>query len=74
MSKSSKKEWEKLFLELDRVRSMPHLDKRRQEDPLFNTQLNFWIESVRFCITELEIWDKQVDFAKCNETIAPESA
>jgi hypothetical protein len=48
---------------------MPHLDKRPQEDPLFNTQLNFWIESIRFCITELEIWDKQGDFAKCNETI-----
>jgi len=69
MSKSLKTESEKLSLELEKIRSIAQERGHRQKDPLFNTQLTFWMESVRFCITELEIWDKEGDTERCNQII-----
>jgi hypothetical protein len=55
MSNSFQKIRESLTRELEKVRSKVRGDRRRQEDLLLDKQLDFWIESARFRITQLQI-------------------
>lgn len=40
-----------------------------EENPWLKKQVTFWIESVCFLITELEVWDQMGDRRKCEATI-----
>ena len=66
MNNSFQKIRESLTRELERVRSKAQEHQRRHEDPLLDKQLDFWIESARFSISELEIWDGLGDEIKCH--------
>ena len=56
--------------ELRHYRSMAKTNKRALEGkPFLAVHLNFWLESTRFLITELEIWEYQRNKAKYYQTI-----
>ena len=69
MSNSFQKIRESLTRELQKVRSKARGDQRRQEDQLLDKQLDFWIESAKFSISELEIWDGLGDEIKCHQAV-----
>jgi hypothetical protein len=70
MSNSFQKIRESLTRELEKAHSRAQADKRRQGDLLLDKQLDFWIESARFSISELEIWDGLGDEIKCHHAVA----
>jgi hypothetical protein len=57
-------------LQLAKYRSIAEKFKRMQEkNPLLYHQVEFWIESAQFCITELEIWQSLKDKPKYNDAL-----
>lgn len=62
---------ERFQRELDHFQSLAKANRRAMEGkPIVAVQLNFWMESFRFLITELEIWDYARNQTKYAETIS----
>ena len=56
--------------ELNHYRSLANANKGQWEGKhVLAVQLNFWMESVRFLITELEIWNYMQNTAKYSEAL-----
>ncbi len=56
--------------ELDQYRSIAgRHHSELDEKPLLGKQLEFWFQSARFLITELEVWGKLENDKKYDETI-----
>src|SRR5262245_920168 len=65
MRRAIRADVEKFRQELDTCRSIiVGLSKRRPTTSFLGKQLVFWMESARFLINELEIWDRLRDDAK----------
>jgi len=69
MSKSSLTDVQRFQGELKRYRVIISENKQRLENhPLLAKQIDFWVESSRFLLTELEIWDRLGNRNKYNVT------
>ena len=70
MSMPARSDKEQFERELNHYRSLAKANKRGLEKkPFLAVQLNFWMESVRFLITELEVWEYVGNRAKYEATI-----
>jgi hypothetical protein len=59
MSKSFRTDSKRLRRQLKNYRSVADKNKDSlDKQPLLGQQLRFWMESARFCTTELEIWNE----------------
>jgi len=59
MSKSSRPDVLRFQHELEKFRAIINSNNGSLENnPLLARQINFWVESMRFLITELEVWDR----------------
>lgn len=59
MSKSSRPDVLRFQHELEKCRAIINKNNGSLENnPLLARQIDFWMESTRFLITELEIWDR----------------
>lgn len=71
MSSSARSDKEHYGRELDHFRSLAKANKRLLEGkPFLAVHLNFWMESIRFLITELEVWEYVGNRTKYAETIS----
>ena len=65
MRKPIRSDTQRFQRELDNYRTtLADLSKDGEIDPFVGKQISFWMESARFFISELEIWDKLGDKAK----------
>lgn len=70
MSKPSKSDKHRFERELSHYRSLAKANKSALDGkPFLAVQINFWMESVRFLITELEVWEYMGNPTKYHETI-----
>ena len=70
MNSSAQSDKERFERELSHYRSLAKTNKRELDGkPFVSVRLSFWMESVRFLITELEIWDYMRNAARYEETI-----
>lgn len=71
MSSSAQSDKDRFQRELEHFRSLAKQNKRALEGkPILTVQLNFWFESFRFLITELEIWNYAGNQTKYAETVS----
>ena len=69
MSKSYQSDIEKFQRELDHCRSLAKANKDwLEQNPIIEKQVTFWVEGIRFLISELEIWERFENANKCKET------
>lgn len=69
MSKTDRAEIQELHRQMDTYRSIIKRNNGRLEHDIWlEKQIRFWMESTRFLITELEIWDRLGNETKCVET------
>ncbi|HET9905811.1 MAG TPA: hypothetical protein VFQ23_04205 [Anaerolineales bacterium] len=70
MSNQARADKERYERQLNHYRSLMKVNKRDLDGkPFLAVQIDFWLESIRFLITELEIWDYMGKTAKYYETI-----
>lgn len=69
MSRNVQEEIERIKSELANNHCIIERNNQRlQSDPWLEKRIIFWMESARFLVTELEIWDHAGNDEKCAET------
>ncbi len=70
MNESNRSELERFSDELNSYRLFAERNRHHlDQEPLLDRQLIFWFESVRFLLSELEIWDRLGNNKKWDETV-----
>jgi hypothetical protein len=67
MRKSFQDEINRLSFELERLRVAVHRRKQQPHEPWLDKVLDFWLESARFRIAELGIYNEEGDMATCDK-------
>ena len=69
MGKSFQAEINSLSFELEMARLVVRRWKQLHHEPWLEKVLDFWLESARFRIAELEIYDEEGDTTTCQEAL-----